>query len=361
MSTPDDDDFSATPTLGERVSRLSGAVSGDPTAKAEIDMARVLEELKALGAQPIEDLTPDEARRQPNQADAVRSLLAKSGVEPTAYPVASHDVSYPGAECDLPARIYRPTGAEGGSPIVLYFRGGGWVLGDLDAYDATPRAIAARTGAVVVSADYRRAPEHKFPAAHDDAVEAYRWALEEAQGLGGDGTRIALLGESAGGNLAINVAIAARDQGLPAPVHVALIYPIVGVDMFTPSYRINEFARPLNKAMVGWFLGHALFDAREREDPRIDVVGRADLAGLPPTTILTAEIDPLRSEGQALAERLRAAGVAADLVDYEGVTHNFFGLIDVVRQARSAQELVAQNLMAAFARDQRGARAGRAL
>lgn len=361
MSTGEDDDLSISPpTFGERVTRLIGVVSGDPIARAEIDMARVVDEMRVLGAEPVEDLTPEEARRQPTAADAVRSLLARMGVEPAPSDVSAHDVTFPGADGDLPARIYRPAGAEGGLPVVVYFHGGGWVLADLDAYDASPRAIAARTRAVVVSAHYRQAPEHKFPAAHDDAVEAYRWAIEEAEALGGDGVRFALMGESAGANLALNAAIAARDRNLQAPAHLALIYPPCGVDMNTPSYRINEFARPLSKALMLWYLGHALLGPDQRDDPRIDVVGRADLAGLPPTTLVTAEIDPLRSEGHALAEKMRAAGVAVNAIDYDGVTHGFFGLSDVVRQARTAQEAVARELADAFSNVERSARSGRA-
>jgi acetyl esterase/lipase len=158
------------------------------------------------------------------------------------------------------------------------------------------------------------------------------------------------MGESAGGNLAINAAIAARDRGIaPRPKRLALIYPIAGADLHTPSYRANENARPLNKAMMLWYLGHALLSPLERGDPRIDLVGAANLAGLPPTTLITAEIDPLRSEGQALAEKLRQAGVAVNAVDFVGMAHGFFGLGDVVAQAREAQEIVARDLCEAFA------------
>ena len=363
MSTADDIPLPE-PTFGERVSRLIGAVAGDPTARAELDMARVIEELMALGAEPIEDLTPDEARRQPSPADAVSSLMAKYGIADPDDDVRSQDLAYPGGDgADLTARLYRPPSLEqtGRLPIVAYYPGGGWVLSDLDDYDASARALAARTGALVLAFETRRAPEHKFPAAHDDAVAAYRWTLEQAEGLGGSPNLVAVAGESAGGNLAINVAIAARDREMVPPVHLALIYPLAGVDMTTPSFRINEFARPVNKAMIGWYLGHALLGANEREDPRLDLVGRADLSGLPPVTILTAEIDPLRSEGQDLGEKLRSSGVAVNAVDYEGVSHGFFGMGAIVRHARSAQELVAQDLRSAFASESRGARAGRAL
>lgn len=361
MSTPEHAHLPE-PTFGERVTRLIGAVSGDPTARAELDMARVLEELKALGAEPIEDLTPEEARRQPSPADAVSSLMAKYGVADPDENVRDQALAYRGADGELAARIYRPPNAGAGPlPIVVYYPGGGWVLSDLDDYGASARALAARTNALVIAFETRRAPEHKFPAAHDDAIAAYRWTLDNAEALGGSPDLVAIAGESAGGNLAINVAIAARDRELVPPVHLALIYPLAGVDMTTPSFRINEFARPVNKAMIGWYLGHALLGVDQKEDPRLDLVGRADLSGLPPTTILTAEIDPLRSEGRELADRLRASGVAVNAVDFEGVAHGFFGMGAIVRHARSAQELVAQDLSAAFCSGARGARAGRAL
>lgn len=361
MSTPDDAHLPE-PTFGERVTRLLGAVAGDPVARAEIDMARVLEELKALGTEPIEDLTPEEARRQPSPADAVSSLMAKYGISDPDDDVRSKDMRYPGAEGDLAVRVYRPAvDGPSPSPMVVYYPGGGWVLSDLDDYDASARALCSRTGAIVLAFETRRAPEDKFPAAHDDAVAAYRWALENAEALGGSPDRVAVAGESAGGNLAIHVAVAARDREIVPPVHLALIYPLAGVDMTTPSFRINEFARPVNKATIGWYLGHALFGVDQKDDPRLDLVGHADLSGLPSVTILTAEIDPLRSEGRDLAEKLRESGVAVNAVDFEGVAHGFFGMGAIVRHARTAQELVARDLSAAFASEERGARAGRAL
>ncbi|GLK80240.1 alpha/beta hydrolase [Methylopila turkensis] len=361
MSMHDHADVHVHPSLLERGRRFIGAVTRDPNARADLDVARVVDQLKALGQQPIEDLTPEEARRQPTVADAVRAVRAEVAIEPAPREAFAHDVSYPAAEGDLPARVYRPAGVEGQLPIVLYFHGGGFVLGGVAAYDAAPRAIAARAGVVVVSAGYRLAPEHKFPAAHDDAVEAYRWVLEEAAALGGDPARVAVMGEDAGAALALHVCVAARDEGLPLPVHQALICPMAGVDLETPSYAINEHARPLNKAMVGWFFGHALPDAQTQDDPRVDLVGKADLSGLPPATLVTAEIDPLRSEGWALAEKLRDAGVAVNAIDYEGATHGFFGMGEVARDARLAQDAVARDLACAFARDERWTRIGRAL
>jgi acetyl esterase len=366
MSTPDSIDSRpvdplAPPSFGERVTRILGVVSGDPTARAELDMARVLDELRTLGAQPIEDCTPEEARRQPSPADAVSSLMAKYGIPESDDDMPTRDSTYESGGERLGLRIYRPTGGIEPRPIVVYYPGGGWVLSNLDDYDASARAIAAKSGAVVVAVETRRAPEHKFPAAHDDAVAAYAHVLDHASEFGGSADLVAVAGESAGGNLALNVAIAARDREFPAPLHIALIYPLAGVDMTAPSIKINEFARPVNKAIVEWIFGHALMSAAEKDDPRLDLVGRADLSGLPPTTLLTAEIDPLRSEGLQLGERLREAGVAVNGVDFEGVAHGFFGMGDLVRHARTAQEIVGRDLAAAFGVDQRGCRVGMAL
>ncbi|MFD1331893.1 alpha/beta hydrolase [Methylopila musalis] len=349
------------PSLGQRVNRFLGAAPSDPLARADQDMAEVIEELRRLDPEPIEDLTPAEARRQPTLADALKARAAKLGVAPVAGGVAVHDVTYMAASGRRPARLYRPREAGGALPVTLYFHAGGFVLSDIDGCDAGARAMAARTGGMVVSVDYARAPERPFPAAHDDAVAAYRWLLDDADRIGGDPDRIVVMGEGAGANLALHACVAARDLGLPPPLRQALVTPLAGVDMEAASYVINAHARPLDRAMMGWLLDHALPDAASRSDPRIDLIGRADLAGLPPATIVTAEIDPLRSEGWALSETLRESGVAVNAVDVEGVTHGFFGLGEVVRAARLAQDEVARDLICAFAPDEHFARFGHAL
>ena len=193
-----------------------------------------------------------------------------------------------------------------------------------------------------------RVRKRKFPAAHEDALAAYRWTQANASQFGGDPNRIAVAGESAGGNMAIGVSRMAREQGLRPPVHQALIYPVAGNDMNTASYQENENAKPLNKAMMGWFFDKYLRSPRDGDNPLIDVVDAPDLAGLPPTTIVTAEIDPLRSEGQLLAQRLRNAGVEVASNNYEGVTHEFFGAAPVIEKATEAQAYVASRLREAF-------------
>ena len=328
----------------------------DAVERANTEMQAVLRTLKSLGGKPLETLNPTEARRQPGPAEAVNALLQEQGKNPAHLKaesgVAVQNTTYPGATMQLPARIYTPAetsmeSVDGMRPVILYFHGGGFVIADLDAYDAAPRALAKKTGAIVVSADYRRAPEHKFPAAHEDAYAAYQWVAGNAQQWGGDPSRIAVAGESAGGNLAANVALTARDRGDQPPVHMLLVYPLAGVDPMTLSYQENARAVPLNKPMMEWFLRHALKNAEDRRDPRINLIG-ANLAGLPSATVMTAEIDPLRSEGRVLAERLKLAGSAVYYRNFDGVTHEFFGMNAVLQDAEDAQELAAYYLKQAF-------------
>lgn len=243
-------------------------------ARPDKDMAAVLDALAALGGTPIDTLTAVEARTQPTPTDAVKALVAKTTGKPfVARPVAKvDDTSIPVAGGgSVPARIYTPKG-KGPFPVIVYFHGGGWVIGTLDAYDATPRALANATGAIVVAASYRQAPEHKFPAAHDDAFAAYQWVLANAAGFGGDATRVAVAGESAGGNLAINTAIRARDAGVTAPRHMLLVYPVAGKDMTTPSYLVNAQAAPLGAATMTWFVKQVFASSEQASDPRIDLV-----------------------------------------------------------------------------------------
>ena len=324
----------------------TGAVKMDPNAVADSDMKRVIDTLKSLNGKSIATLSAEEARKQPTPADAVKALLSKDGksASPDAG-VTTKDITYDGPGGALKARIYTPAGMEGKAlPVVLYLHGGGWVIANIDVYDASPRALAKLTGAIFVSAEYRFAPEHKFPAAHDDAVAAYKWVLANARSFGGDPGRVALAGESAGGNLALNVAIAARDQKFQAPLGMVLVYPVAGVDMDTKSYKDNAGAVPLNKAMMGWFFDKTVKSQADLADPRLDLAGKANLAGLPPAAVITAEIDPLRTEGMLLAQKLKAAGVQVEARDYTGVTHEFFGMGAVVAKARQAEEFAAAEL-----------------
>jgi acetyl esterase/lipase len=330
----------------------------DPTGRADPEMRGLLEAFASLNPKPIETLTPAEARRQPSMADAVKARQRMLGLPVAPRPIPQvRDITIPGSAGPLQARIYVPQAAPARGrplprlPMIVYFHGGGFVIADLDVYDSSPRALAADTGAIVVSVHYRQGPEHRFPAAHDDAYAAYIWAVQNAAQLDGDLSRVAVVGESAGGNLAINVAMMAREARAPLPVAMGLIYPVAGTEMTTPSYRANAMAKPLNAAMMQWFFNNYGTGApSEKTDPRLNVVGNAELRGLPKAIIVTAEIDPLNSEGKALGEKLRANGVQVAERDYMGVTHEFFGVDPkVLSKAGDAQRFVAAELQAAFA------------
>ena len=308
--------------------------------KADPDMQAVLDQLGAMGGKPIEGLTPEEARRQPTPADAVLALLKKQGkaITPEALVpgVSSVDREIPGAAGNMPARIYTPDGA-GPFPVVVYFHGGGWVLADKQVYDGGARGLSKQARAVVVSVDYRLAPAHKFPAAWDDAFAAYKWVAANAASIKGNPTRLALAGESAGGNLALATAIAARDGGVQAPLHVLAVYPVGQIgNLDTKSYQDSATAKPLNKAMIGWFVDKLLARPADKSDPRLDLVN-AKLAGLPPVTLINAQIDPLREDGALLEAALKNAGVKVTRTVYTGVAHEFFGMAAAVKIAADAQ------------------------
>ncbi|MEP6978274.1 MAG: alpha/beta hydrolase [Thermoleophilia bacterium] len=309
----------------------------------------VMDALQSLGPKPIEELSPEEARMQPTPADAVEKVLEQRGESTDPEPVAQvEDRTVPGPAGEIPVRVYTPMG-EGTFPVLLYIHGGGWVIADLDVYDSSPRALANAVEAVVVSVDYRQAPENPFPAPVEDCYAVYRWVLEKAESIGGDPSRIALVGESAGGNLATVVAMLARDDGVQAPAHQTLIYPITDHSFDTDSYRQNSEAKPLNTPMMKWFFSHYLADEADGADPRVSPL-RGDLEGLPPATIITAEVDPLRDDGRRYAERLQQAGVDVEYRHYEGVTHEFFGMGAVIDKAKDAVETAAKRLRESFDR-----------
>ena len=318
-------------------------------AQPDGQMQAVLDQLQKLGAKPIESLTPAQARAQPSPADAVKAVLKAQGKPVTPEPVAKvQDSTFPGPGGPVPIRIYTPKGS-GPMPVILYIHGGGWVIANLDTYDASPRTLANGANAIVVSTHYRQAPEHPFPAAHEDTLAAYKWVLANATKLGGDPKRVALVGESAGGNMAADIAIAARDQKLQAPVAQVLVYPVAGNDTSTPSYIENANAKPLSKAAMEWFIKYTFKDPKDAQDPRIDLVHRTDLAGVAPATVIVDQIDPLRSEGRAYADALKAAGVPVTLQQYDGVAHEFFGMGAVVDKAKQAEQFASDQLKKAFA------------
>jgi acetyl esterase len=322
--------------------------SPSPMAAPDSQMQAVLDQLGSMGGKPIETLTAAEARKQPTPTDAVKALLTKQGKPTSPDPaVASADRSIPGPGGQLPVRIYTPKGAAGPLSVIVYYHGGGWVIANKDVYDGGARAISKLANAIVVSVDYRQGPEHPFPAAHDDAFATYQWALKNAASIKGDPKRVALAGESAGGGLAVATAIAARDAKIQAPLAIVSVYPIAGSDTNTASYVENANAKPLNRPMMAWFFKNYLKTPADATDPRINLVA-ANLAGLPPTTIINAQIDPLRTEGEQLAEKMRAAGVTVDQKTFDGVTHEFFGMGAVHSKALQAEQMAGDAFKKAF-------------
>ncbi|MFT8244428.1 alpha/beta hydrolase [Roseomonas sp. BN140053] len=334
----------ATPSMGP----------ADPSGRADPEMRALLESLAALNPRPIETLTAAEARRQPTLADAAVRLARQQG-KPTApreLPLV-RDLTIPGPGGPLNARVYSPAQVpampnQAPLPLIVYFHGGGWVIADLDVYDTSCRALAADSNAVVLSVNYRRGPESKFPAAHDDAYATYVWAVQNAATLGAMPNKVAIVGESAGGNLAIATAITTKVNNAPMPVALGLVYPVAGTDLTTPSYVTYANAKPLNRPMIEWFVRNYTNGGTDLQDPRLDVYGRADLRGLPRTVIVNAEIDPLADDGARLEEKLRAAGVPTARRVFPGVTHEFFGADAVLSKAKEAQTFLAAELRAVF-------------
>ncbi len=318
------------------------------------EMQAILDELAALSPKPLETLSPDEARQQPGPADAVKSLLKKRGqdTEPEAVGSVS-TIKIPGPAGSIEGRVYMPR-ERTPLPILVYWHGGGWVIADLDAYDASCRALCNAAKCIVVSCEYRRAPECPFSAAIEDAFAAYQWVVDNAPNLGGDPDQIALGGESAGGNLAAVTALQARDYGVRAPVHQMLIYPVTDCNFETESYKEHADAKPLNRAMMKWFWGHYLYGTDCADNPYLTPLHDENLHHLPPTTIITADIDPLRSDGEEYARKLEEAGVSVHYENFLGVTHEFFGMIAVLPEAREAVALAARDLSESFQNARRG-------
>jgi acetyl esterase len=333
-------------------SLLAGCIAGaaiahaaDKPNKPDPDMQAVLDALASLNGKPVETLSPQEARKQPTPADAVKKVLVSKGqsAEPDdSVTLKTQKISGPNG--DFPIHIYTPKG-NGPFPVMVYYHGGGFVIADSKVYDATPRALAKGAQAIMVSVDYHQAPEHKFPAAPNDAYAAYQWVLKNAKDFNGDPKRVAVGGESAGGNLATVVSLMARDKKETLPVHQLLVYPVVDGDMTRPSYKKNADAKPLSKPMMAWFFKHY---AGDPTNPYALPIKAKSLKGLPPTTVIAAEIDPLLSEGKDYADRLKKDDVKVTYKEYKGVTHEFFGMGLVVGKAKDAQEFAVNELNKAF-------------
>ena len=251
--------------------------------------------------------------------------------------VENTTIDGPGGQ--IPLRIYTPsTEVDGPYPVAMMFHGGGWVIGDLDTADGQSRALCAGAGCIVVSVDYRLAPEHRFPAAADDCFAATCWASENCAALGGDPARIAVVGDSAGGNLAAVVALMARDAGGPDIAAQVLVYPVMdGVRFDTASYRECAEGYMLTAEAMHWFWDQYA-DPGERSDPRASPLLADDLSGQPPALVMTAEYDPLRDEGEAYAAALEAAGNTVECVRFDGFLHGFFAHGATIPATRPAME-----------------------
>jgi acetyl esterase len=321
-----------------------------PADKLHPDAQRVCELIIASGRPPIETLTPLEAR--------AAYLASKPILQPDPEPVAEViDLAAEGPGGPIPLRLYRAQPAEAArpQPVVVYFHGGGWVIGDLESHDQLCRAIANAVPCSVIAVHYRLAPEHKFPAAVEDAIAATRWIAANADRLKLDAQRLAVAGDSAGGNLSAVVCIAARDRGQAQPVFQFLIYP--GTDMAMQSASIARHAEqlPLTRKGMQWFLNHYLNGPQDVHDWRASPLRASNLRGLPPALIITAGFDPLSDEGEAFARALGDCGVPVELERFEGQIHGFITMGRIVADARRATDLGAARLGAAFGLKRSGA------
>jgi acetyl esterase len=246
----------------------------------------------------------------------------------------------------IPVRVYRPSGVPDSTrlPVLVYYHGGGWVIGDLDTHDTLCRQLTAGAGISVVSVDYRLAPEHKFPAAADDAWAATTWIVAHAAELGVDGSRLAVGGDSAGGNLAAVVALQARDAGGPNIRLQVLNYPVTDVGAETQSYRDLADGYMLTRDGMRWFIAHYLGKPQDAEDWRASPIRAKSFAGVAPALIITAGYDPLRDEGDAYAQKLRAAGVSVDHVSFGGMVHGFIPMGKLIETGNRAVTLIADSL-----------------
>lgn len=300
----------------------------------------VLEQMAALNAPPIHKLTPELVRM------GIRMQAANAADEPV--PVAQVvNRTIPGPAGELPVRIYTPAGS-GPFPALVFFHGGGWVIGDLDTHDTLCRSLCNGAGCVVVSVDYRLAPEHKFPAAPEDCYAATRWVAGHAAEINANAGRIAIGGDSAGGNLTAVVAQKVRDQGGPRLALQLMIYPVTDFTFDRPS--IHDYGKGyfLTNEDMNWFSNYYLNSDADKKNPLASPMLTANLSGLPAALVITGEYDLLRDEGEAYGKRLKEAGVPVTISRYDGMIHGFLSLEPLSDKGKQAIEECAQALRAAF-------------
>jgi acetyl esterase/lipase len=317
---------------------MAETITLDPATEA------FLEGMRASGGKPLYELPIEEVRANIRGASAqlAPALAAVARIE---------DRRITAADGDFGVRVYTPLGAATSRPLVVYFHGGGWAAGDLDTHDSTARYCAANAGAVVVSVDYRQPPEHKFPAAVNDSLAAVEWAVAHARDIGGDAARIAVAGDSAGGNLAAVVCQLTKQRGGPRIAYQVLLYPAVDLRGFAddPLYpsrsQFGDGDFFLSRLDMEWFRSLYLSDiAAESHDSRVSPIAAADLSGLPPALIVTAGCDVLRDEGKAYADRLMGAGVPVEYRCYDGTIHAFMSFAGAIPLGLDALSFVAARL-----------------
>ena len=307
----------------------------DPQAQLILDLAE-------RSTRPLlESLDPTAARIQ-----YAEMVAAVAGDPPTGVEV--QDGSIPGPAGEMPTRLYRPHGIEGPLPILVYFHGGGYVIGDLDTHEIPCRHLCSSGGCLVVSVDYRLAPEHPFPASVDDAWAATRWVVDHATDLGGDPSRVAVGGDSAGGNLAAVVCHLAKRDGVPTLVYQLLIYPTTDATGSLPSYEALSHGYRLTKELMDWFMSHYFSGGEDRRQLLASPLFADDFAELAPAFVLTAGYDPLKDEGSVYADKLQNAGVSTEFIEYEGMIHGFITMGGVVDAATEALQQCGAALRRAF-------------
>ena len=292
--------------------------------------AELLQQLAEGGGKPLHESTVEEARA------LSASLAEQSGPAPAMHRVEEHSLAVPGGV--VPVRVLAPLEQPAG--VIVYYHGGGWVIGSIDDSDTVARKLAERTSCSVVLVDYRLAPEHRYPVAVDDSWAALEWTGEHLAEIASPGAPLFVAGDSAGGNLAAVMALRARDRGGPAITAQILIYPVTDADFERPSYTDPENQLLLTREAMVWFWDHYAPDPSRRAEPDASPLRATDLSGLPPAVVLTAEYDVLRDEGEAYAERLREAGVPVNFQRYEGQTHGFFTLLVLHGSERGFQQVV---------------------
>lgn len=303
----------------------------DPQVKA------VMEQLAALGFPPAHTVSPEQARANGRARPRARGPEV----------VRIEDRAIPGPDSELPVRIYTPTGT-GPFPSLVWFHGGGWVVGDLDTADATARHLTVGSNCVVVSVDYRLAPETKFPGPAEDCYAATQWVMQNAASINADPSKLAVGGDSAGGNLATAVCLMSRDRRGPALAFQLLVYPVTDHNFTTESYRSNAEGYQLSRDGMIWYWNHYLRSDADSSNPYACPLRATDLSGLPPASVITAEFDPLRDEGEAYAHRLQAAGVPTTCTRYDGMIHGFFGMAAAVDKGKEAVDQATNMLRVVF-------------